>query len=55
MIGVFGDTFTSGSVGNSVSVNVLGNLNVQVIVTQFGIKTDEVGFIIKAPNGTIVH
>lgn len=55
IIGTFGELFTSGSANGPITINVLGDLNAYIVVTQLGTKTDEVGFIITAPNGTIVH
>ena len=35
-------------------VTVAKNLNTQVVLTKLGEDTDEVGFVVTAPNGTIV-
>ena len=55
IIGTFGESFVTGSSSGPFFINVLGDLNAQVIVSQFGTKSDEVGFTVTAPNGTIVH
>ena len=55
IIGTFGEGFLTGSSSGPFFINVLGDLNAQVIVSQLGTKSDEVGFTVTAPNGTIVH
>lgn len=53
-VGSFGSTFTTGYSTNLVYVWVFGNQTARLVVTQFGTKTEEIGFIVKAPNGTII-
>lgn len=55
IIGTFGDSFTSGAASGPITINVLGDLNAYVAVHQLGTKTEEVGFVLTAPNGTVVH
>lgn len=53
IVGTFGSTFTTGA-SSTFYVTVINNLNAQLVLTQLGTKTSEVGFVIKAPNGTII-
>lgn len=55
IVGLFGNTFTAGSSSGPVSVIVQGNLATQIVVVTLGTKTNEVGFTVKAPNGTLIH
>ncbi len=51
----FGDTFTTGSVSSPFYIEVPKKTNIQIVVLQLGSKTNEVGFVIMTPNGTIVY
>lgn len=55
VVGTFGGNFTSGSSSGPFYIPIQGGLEVQIVVSQLGTKSDEVGFTIKAPNGTIIH
>lgn len=55
IIGTFGELFVSGDVNGPITINVFGDLNAYIVVSQLGTKTEEVGFILTAPNGTVVH
>ena len=55
IVGHFGNIFTTGSSSGPVSVIVQGNLSTQIVVVTLGTKTNEIGFVVKAPNGTIIH
>ena len=55
IIGTFGNVFTGGSSSGPIYLSVIGNLGAQIVVTQLGNKTNEVGFVIRAPNGTIIY
>ena len=55
IVGVFGELFTTGNSSGPLSINVIGDLFTQIAVAQLGTKTNEVGFVIKAPNGTVIH
>lgn len=54
-LGIFGSNFTDGALSGPVSIIVRSNIATQVVVTYLGYKTNEVGFIIKTSNGTILH
>ena len=51
----FGDSFTSGSSSAPLYVTVAKNLNTQIVLTALGSKTNEVGFVVTAPNGTVIY
>lgn len=53
--GTFGSAFTYGRSSGPVYLSVIGNVWAQIVVTQLGIFTREVGFVISAPNGTTIH
>lgn len=56
IVGIFGNTFTSGSsLADPIYISIQGNLSTQIVVTQLGSKTNEIGFIVKASNGTIIY
>ena len=54
IVGNFGNTFTAGGSSGPLYITVIPNLRVQLVLTQLGTKTNEVGFVIKAPNGTTI-
>lgn len=55
-VGTFGSAFTTGASSGPVYITVLGNTDAQVVVFQMGSrKTTEIGFIIRAPNNTIIY
>lgn len=54
-IGTFGNGFTSGNSFGSVYISVPGNKETNVIISTFGSFSSEVGFTIKAPNGTTIY
>ena len=51
----FGRDFTSGGQGNSVQITLQGYSATQIIVTQLGTKTEEIGFKVTASNGTVIY
>lgn len=55
MIGTFGGSFTTGSSSGPVYFTVLGDFQTQIFVSQLGNNSYEVGFVVKAPNGTIIY
>ena len=55
IVGTFGSTFVSGYSTSPVDIVVQGNLRTQIIVNTLGSYTSEVGFVVKAPNGTIIY
>ena len=55
ILGIFGNGFTTGASAGPVSIIVQGNLATQIVVVTLGTKTNEIGFTVKAPNGTIIH
>lgn len=55
IVGTFGGAFTTGATSGPISITVMGNLQTNIIVSQLGTKTNEIGFVVKAPNGTIIH
>lgn len=55
VVGNFGNTFTSGSSVGPLFISVVGNLSTSIVVTQLGSKTNELGFTVKAPNGTTIY
>ena len=54
ILGYFGASFTAGSSSGPVSVIVQGNLTTQIVVATLGTKTEEIGFTVTAPNGTVI-
>lgn len=55
VVGTFGGNFTNGSSSGPLYILVQGGFEVQIVVSQLGSKSEEVGFIVKAPNGTTIH
>ena len=55
IVGTFGSTFTSGSTKGPFYIVVQGTSEVRIVVSTLGTKTNEVGFVVKASNGTIIH
>lgn len=51
----FGKAFTAGSSDGPLYITIFKNLKAQIVVTTLGTKTEEVGFVIKHPNGTILY
>lgn len=51
----FGNVFTSGATYDPAFITVLGDKEVQIIVSKLGVATDQVGFVVTAPNGTVIH
>ena len=54
IVGTFGGAFTSGSSSGPLYITVAKKLNAQLTLTTLGTKTNEVGFVITAPNGTVI-
>jgi len=55
VVGSFGSSFTTGSVSSPVYIVVQGNLYAQIVVSILTSYTQEIGFTISAPNGTIIY
>lgn len=55
IVKTFGNTFTSGSTSSSISATVLGNKEAQIVVSQLGTNTDQIGFVVTASNGTVIY
>lgn len=55
VVGTFGSAFTSGYSSGPVFIVVQGSVEAQIVVSTLGSWTNEVGFTVKAPNGTIIH
>lgn len=55
VVGTFGSAFTSGYSSGPVYIVVQGSAEAQIVVSTLGSWTAEVGFTVKAPNGTIIH
>ena len=55
MVGTFGAAFTTGASSGPLYVAVLGNFQTQIFVSTLGTKTNEVGFVVKASNGTTIY
>lgn len=54
VMGTFGSGFTTGTSSGPVYITVVGNQEAQVVISTLGSWTNEVGFVIKAPNGTTI-
>ena len=54
-MGTFGAAFTSGASSGPLYVAVLGNFQTQIFVLTIGTKTNQVGFVVKASNGTTIY
>lgn len=55
VLGTFGGDFATGNSSGPVSITVQGNKEVQIVVSQMGAKSKEIGFVVKAANGTVIH
>jgi molybdopterin biosynthesis enzyme len=55
IMGIFGDKFISGASSGPVSILVQGDQFVQIVLINSGSNSVQVGFVVKAPNGTIIH
>ena len=55
VVGTFGGSFTSGYSSGPVYISVKNNLEFQIVVNNFGTSVSEVGFVVKAPNGTTIY
>lgn len=55
IMGYFGYAFKTGSSSSAVYVMVQANLATQIVVITLGSKTSEIGFTVKAPNGTFIY
>lgn len=54
-VGTFGDTFTKGASGGRLSFTLVSNIPAQIAVRQLGNKTNEIGFVVKALNGSLIY
>jgi len=55
VVATFGVTFKTGSASGPFYITLAKNLNTQIVVTTLGTKTNEVGFIIRSLNSTIIY
>jgi hypothetical protein len=55
VVGTFGNGFTTGTTTAPVKFVVQGSLEVQVVVSKFATWTQEIGFVIRAFNGTVIY
>lgn len=55
VVGIFGNYFTSGFSAGPIYITVTSNIPVQVVVSTYGYNQYQMGFKIKAPNGTIIY
>ena len=54
-MGIFGDKFISGASSGPVNILVQGDQLAQIVLINVGSNSAQVGFVVKAPNGTIIH
>jgi hypothetical protein len=55
IVATFGNDFTTGKSNGPINVRIPGNKNTQIVVSKYGTYTEEIAFIIKAPNGTTIY
>lgn len=55
VLGTFGASFTTGVSSGPIFIPVPAGVLTQIAVSQLGTKTNEIGFTVKAPNGTAIH
>ena len=55
VVGTFGSSFTSAGSSGPVSITVSSELETLIVVTEFGSAQSELGFIVRFPNGTVIH
>ena len=55
VVGSFGSAFTSGRSSGPLYIVVKGNVDAQIYLIQKGYNSVQLGFVITAPNGTIIH
>jgi hypothetical protein len=55
IVGTFGIGFSTGKSYGPVSVTIPGDKHTQIVVTKIGSWTEEIGFVIQAPNGTTIY
>lgn len=55
IVGKFGANFTSGSSFGPVYVSIPGKMETQIVVVQKGSWPDQIGFHIKAPDGSTIY
>ena len=55
IVSTFGKNFTSGGSSGPVSITVQGDVSTQIVFASLSVNTNEMGFVVKAPNGTIIH
>ena len=55
IVGTFGDKFTSGASSGPVYITVQGDQFAQIVVINIGTNAFHIGFVVKAPNGTVIH
>ena len=54
-MGSFGDAFTTGSSSGPLTVSIPQNKNTRLVLKTLGTNTNEVGFVIKAENGSVIY
>ena len=55
IVGIFGDKFTSGNSFGPVYITVQGDVFAQIVAVYTGLATNQCGFVVKAPNGTVIY
>lgn len=55
IMGYIGDTFINGSKAGPVYVVVRSNVTTEIVVYKMGTKTNQIGFIVTASNGTKIY
>jgi hypothetical protein len=54
IVGTFGANFLSGAYYIPMNITLRGNVQTQILVSQLGNYTNEVGFVVRAPNNTVI-
>lgn len=52
---LFGDAFTTGKSSGPVSITLNANMQATIQVSTLSVKTQEIGFTAKFPNGTVIY
>ena len=55
IVATFGNDFITGKSNGPISVRIPRNKITQIVVSKYGIYTEEIEFTIKAPNGTTIY
>lgn len=54
-VGTFGNKFYLGRLFGPVYIWIVPNIEAQIVVSKLGVKTNEIGFVVKNPNGTVMY